>query len=244
MSYKNALAIFIFLLCSLISFTALGADRLVVKDDGGNPTTTITNDGTINLIGSAGMHTYSGITGRMDIGYGGSGGGNLECYSSGAEESRKGSFVFVYGGGNFGNIGFSHYNGSGWTTKMQLTKDGELHMLPNGSKEAWCDGYSWSNASSREFKEDIQELTSENALDALLNLDPVTFKYKGDKQPNNLRVGFIAEDVPELVASPGRKSLDSMDIIAVLTRVVKEQQKTIDSLNVKMTQVEQLLQAK
>jgi hypothetical protein len=36
-------------------------------------------------------------------------------------------------------------------------------------------------------------------------------------------VGFIAEDVPELVATNDHKSLSPMDIVAVLTTVAKDQ---------------------
>jgi hypothetical protein len=36
-------------------------------------------------------------------------------------------------------------------------------------------------------------------------------------------MGFIAEDVPSLVASNDRKSLSPMDIVAVLTTVTKDQ---------------------
>jgi hypothetical protein len=43
-------------------------------------------------------------------------------------------------------------------------------------------------------------------------------------------VGFIAEEVPDLVAMKNRKGLSSMDIVAVLTKVVQEQQKTISTL--------------
>jgi hypothetical protein len=35
-------------------------------------------------------------------------------------------------------------------------------------------------------------------------------------------VGFIAEDVPELVATKDRKGLSPMDIVAVLTKVVQD----------------------
>jgi len=42
-------------------------------------------------------------------------------------------------------------------------------------------------------------------------------------------VGFIAEDVPDLVATKDRKALSPMDIVAVLTRVVQEQQKTVEA---------------
>ena len=40
-------------------------------------------------------------------------------------------------------------------------------------------------------------------------------------------LGFIAEDVPAIVATADRKSLRTMDIVAVLTKVLQEQQRTI-----------------
>jgi len=43
-------------------------------------------------------------------------------------------------------------------------------------------------------------------------------------------VGFIAEDVPDLVANRDRETLSSMDIVAVLTKVVQSQQATIARL--------------
>ncbi len=43
-------------------------------------------------------------------------------------------------------------------------------------------------------------------------------------------MGFIAEDVPELVANKDRKGLSPMDIVAVLTKVVQRQQKDIEEL--------------
>ena len=51
-------------------------------------------------------------------------------------------------------------------------------------------------------------------------------------------MGFIAEDVPDLVATKDRKALSPMDIVAVLTRVVKEQQKTIAALAAKIEALE------
>ena len=49
------------------------------------------------------------------------------------------------------------------------------------------------------------------------------YSYKADKDERH--VGFIAEDVPDLVASKDRKSLSPMDITAVLTKVVQEMDK-------------------
>jgi hypothetical protein len=83
----------------------------------------------------------------------------------------------------------------------------------------------WTSVSSREAKENIVNLTTKEAIDALQTLDPVKFNYK--KEQGEQYVGFIAEDVPELVATNNHKSLNAMDVVAVLTKVVKEQQKTI-----------------
>jgi len=86
----------------------------------------------------------------------------------------------------------------------------------------------WTNSSSREKKENIVTLTPEEALAALADLEPVRFNYKQDGSEEY--VGFIAEDVPGLVASSDRTSLSTMDIVAVLTRVVQEQQQQIADL--------------
>jgi len=54
----------------------------------------------------------------------------------------------------------------------------------------------------------------------------VKFNYKTE-DPKNVHAGFVAEDVPELVATSNRKGVSIMDLVAIVTQVVKEQQKTI-----------------
>jgi len=80
-------------------------------------------------------------------------------------------------------------------------------------------------SSSRSVKTNIQPLETAAAIDAFHKLQPVRYAYKahlGDSV-----VGFIAEDIPELVAMPSRKTLDSTEIVAVLTKVVQEQERMI-----------------
>lgn len=60
---------------------------------------------------------------RVDFGWGGSGGGNLEMYSK-LDGGRAGELRFIYGGGDFGEILFSHYNGSSWVVRTKIDKDG------------------------------------------------------------------------------------------------------------------------
>jgi len=87
----------------------------------------------------------------------------------------------------------------------------------------------YNQESSREVKEDIHNLTSEDALQALAELQPVKFRYV-NAMDNKYDIGFIAEDVPELVASSDRRTVSPMDMIAVLTKVVQEQQHMINTL--------------
>ncbi len=107
--------------------------------------------------------------------------------------------------------------------RMRIIADGTL-QFPGG---ATCNGTTWANASTREAKKNIEPLSVDVALQTLGGLDPVTFEYKDATTPDG-HVGFIAEDVPEIVAMPDRKGLVTMDIVGVLTAVVKEQQKLIE----------------
>ncbi len=95
----------------------------------------------------------------------------------------------------------------------------------------------WLDASSREHKENIQDITSAEALDTLKGLNPVKFNFKRDPS-KDLNVGFIAEDVPNLVATSDRKTLSPVEIVAVLTKVVQEQQRVISELTGKIIELE------
>ncbi|MCP5108067.1 MAG: tail fiber domain-containing protein [bacterium] len=99
----------------------------------------------------------------------------------------------------------------------------------------YSDGGAWATGSSREFKENIEVLTTEEALTALDELSPVKFNYK--KVEDDAHVGFIAEEVPDLVAVKNRDAVSAMDVVAVLTKVVKEQQKTINELKKEITEI-------
>ncbi|MFQ3235896.1 MAG: hypothetical protein ACI9C4_001460 [Paraglaciecola sp.] len=98
-------------------------------------------------------------------------------------------------------------------------------------------GGAWTNASSRALKSDIIGISADVALETVNALNPVTFTYKSE--PGETYAGFIAEDVPEIVASSDRKSLGAMDFVAVLTKLVQEQQKAIAELQHRVQQLEQ-----
>ena len=110
-----------------------------------------------------------------------------------------------------------------------------LHMAGG----AYSNGGSWINGSSREYKEEIEALTTQEALEAIKDLNPVKYAYKADRTEK--RVGFIAEDVPDLVATKDRKGLSPMDIVAVLTKVVQELKTENDVLKAKNESLENRL---
>lgn len=102
------------------------------------------------------------------------------------------------------------------------------HSLAAASGAHLTTGGVWTNSSSRERKEHIEQISTEDAVYALEQLTPVTFNYK--VEPEETYAGFIAEEVPEIVANNDRKSLSSMDVVAVLTQVVKDQHKQMQYL--------------
>jgi hypothetical protein len=119
---------------------------------------------------------------------------------------------------------------SSW--RMALNADNSLNMVSGARCTA---GGVWQNASSRALKENIIDLNTAEALTALQGLNPVKFTYKADKADE--QVGFIAEDVPDLVATRDRQALSPMDIVAVLTKVVQEQQKAISALKAEVSEL-------
>lgn len=99
-----------------------------------------------------------------------------------------------------------------------------------------------TQGSSRELKKDISSLSTQEAIEAFQKLEPVKYRYKADEKDTH--VGFIAEDVPDVVASPDRKSLSPMDLVAVLTKVVQEQQRTIAALSEKVANFESMMNSR
>lgn len=84
--------------------------------------------------------------------------------------------------------------------------------------------------SSRDLKEDITELSSQEVSQLLEALNPIKFTYTADTD-KKVRVGFISEDAPDLVASMDKKSISPLDVVAVLTKAVQDQRQTTITLS-------------
>ncbi len=103
----------------------------------------------------------------------------------------------------------------------------------NGALTYW----SVAQVSSRKLKKNILDISAEEAVQSLAQLNPVKYNLKADKD-NNLHLGFIAEDVPDLVASRDRQTISNDHIVALLTKVIKEQEKRLLELAEKVETLE------
>ena len=132
--------------------------------------------------------------------------------------------------------------GAGSIDRITIDRDGHVgigvsrpeHPLEMASGAHVTAGGVWTNRSSRDSKENIAVLSPGDAVTAVMALQPVSFNYREERGEHY--VGFIAEDVPRLLASSDGQSLSTMDIVAALTKVVQEQQRRIDELEVRLEQ--------
>jgi hypothetical protein len=172
----------------------------------GNLTTTCA------IVPSVGSGENNGISFPRDA-YGGSGDAAWIRYYS--DLSRGGGENMTL------EIGISNDSGSGG-----LYGGGDrIRLYASGG--VYVSGYFYYS-SSRDLKENITTLSTQKAKKILDGLNPVTFNFKGDTEKTTM--GFIAEEVPQAVAANDQKAISPMEIVAVLTSVVKDQRKAISAL--------------
>lgn len=130
-------------------------------------------------------------------------------------------------GGGWGDsawIKFYPTGGENCVLDIGVSNDSGDRINLHASGGVYANGslYWWS---SRELKENIADIPVKEAKQLLESLNPVSFKYKGGNKERTL--GFIAEEVPSQLADPEQRAVSGMDIIAVLTSVLKDQQKAM-----------------
>lgn len=201
-----------------------GGSRLPFRIQPGTPTNTVT----MKDDGSVGMGTWT-PTASLEVQRAGQNADILVNRTDGATAVVACSDLSVdLGSENDFPVNFV-VNGY---TAMTLGTNGYLGVGVNAPTRpidvaggAYCDGNSWIDASSRELKRDVAALGEGEAREALAGLAPVKFRYRNDDREQH--VGFIAEDVPELVATADRRGMSPMDVVAVLTSVVQAQERAI-----------------
>ena len=178
------------------------------------------------------LHIYERDTGGQGEG------GSIKFFDKEAEFKYEVS----YDGGSDGKFAFTNTGIPEGETRFQSLATGLtlLNIKNNGEVHGEFHGEFHGKqveSSSRELKENITDFSTQEAIEAFANLKPVKFNYREDKQ-KKLKAGFIAEDVPELVASADRKGVCVLDIVAVLTKVIQEQQQELRSLKERLNALE------
>ncbi|MEJ2697359.1 MAG: tail fiber domain-containing protein [Candidatus Sulfobium sp.] len=176
------------------------------------------------------------------------------------DTATPGWVVFDYGSNLFdlpsAEFRLRHYSTSGVVNMIRIIGENTVlfptgnvgigvtsptHLLQVGAG-AYSDGTGWYPACSRAYKENIKDLSVQDAVNTLMGLTPVTYNYK--VAPDKERAGFIAEDVPDLVGTKDRKSVGELDVTAVLTKVVQEQQRMIAELKEKVAELQREVKMK
>ena len=237
--------LFALTICLSMAGTALAEDRLIVKNVSGTSTFKVEDIGKVTC--ASGML----VNGASEWGSApfvlGQDAGNRGVVITDKAASNPKNIYFGWNTGathDYAEI-FALQENVAWMNLVLAPSGGNVGIgtkspvqpLQMGSGAYVSSGGVWTNASSRAYKQDIKSLTGDEAAETLTALQPVQFSYKAD--PKESHVGFIAEDVPDLVASTDRKGMSAMDVVAVLTKVVQDQQKTIAELSRKVAALEQ-----
>ena len=169
---------------------------------------------------SAGNSENRGIMFPKDPGGGSGDAAWIRYYSDGSRGGGENMTLEI-------GVSNDYYGWGGW--------NGGDRIYMHASGGVFIGGY-WYYGSSRDYKEDISNLNYKTAKQLLDGLNPVEFKFKGESTKTTL--GFIAEDVPQELSAPDQKAVSPMEIVAVLTSIVKEQQKSINKLQKQIASIQ------
>lgn len=161
------------------------------------------------IVPSIGSGENNGISFPKDY-YGGAGDAAWIRYYS--DQRRGGGENMTLEIGISNDPGTGGYYGGG--DRIRLYATGGVYI----------DGYFYYS-SSRDLKENISKLSTKKAKQILDEMNPVAFNFRGDVDKTT--IGFIAEEMPNAVAAIDQKAISPMEIIAVLTSVVKDQRQAI-----------------
>ena len=157
--------------------------------------------------------------------------GNLDVTGQLSKLDIADNFTAIVRAGDF-TLGHSSRRGTPGRALVDFKETLHLNYGPDWANTQINGKVIWGS-SSRDLKENIMEISENEAIETLNDLKPVEFYFKADKEKER-QIGFIAEDVPSNVGTLNKKGLNPMCIIGILVKVAKEQHKEITSLKEEM----------
>ncbi len=157
-------------------------------------------------------------------------GGSIKFFDKGADWK----YEFSYDGGSDSQFMFTNTGKAQGETRFHSSATNlDLLTIKNNGQVVG----NFVQSSSKELKENITDFSTQEAIETLTALNPVKFNYRKDNE-KKLIFGFIAEDMPDLLATHGRKGVCAVEIVAVLTKVIKDQQEELSLLRERVNALE------
>ncbi len=131
--------------------------------------------------------------------------------------------------------------------RVGINNASPTHLLDVGTMGAYCDGLTWMDGSSRDYKKDIQPLSHEDLKELVSTLDEVemvNYLYKQEEEGTPPRVGMIAEEMPDVLASKKRKGLDTGRHIGFLMGVVKAMRAEMEDQRREIEELQALIESR
>jgi hypothetical protein len=157
-------------------------------------------------------------------------GGSIKFFDKGANWK----YEFSYDGGKDSRFMFTNTGKAEGDTRFHSSATNLMLLTIKNNGQVVGN---FVQSSSRELKENITDFSTQEAIETLTALNPVKFNYRKDNE-KEFKIGFIAEDVPDLLATDGRKGVCAVEIVAVLTKVIKDQQEELSLLRERVNALE------
>ncbi len=132
---------------------------------------------------------------------------------------------------------FCHGDGSGTRLGVGVANP-QYPVQVNGG--AYCTGSQWVSASSAALKRNIRVLTRadcQELLGELVGTNVVFFQYKSEGTGEE-HVGLVAEDAPELIATPTRDGVATGDAVGYLFAALKAEHEQCADLAKRVAELE------
>jgi hypothetical protein len=212
--------------------TAIGSTSLINNTSGSRNTVVGQNAATTNttgsyntIIGQEANVASNNLSNAVAIGASASV-SSSNTVSLGSSTTTK----FVFGIPTTTNSGYALQVGS-------TTSNGNGAYLTNGG--------TWTDASSREFKENFEVINEEELLAKIEKLDIKKWNYKGTDE---VHIGPVAEEFKELFQLGVKddnqhiSTLDALKSVQILNKKVGEKDKQIDDLKERIRKLESLVE--
>jgi hypothetical protein len=132
---------------------------------------------------------------------------------------------------------------SEWYVANRFYSPGHSGMVSPTTPTFYGEGFGWYtftsigstyffSVSTEEVKTNIQPFTA-SAMDLIDSTEIVTYKYELEGQDDTTRIGFIAENTPEELATSTHDKIDINSSLAIMIKAIQE-------IDAKLTEKEKL----